>query len=700
MKNNPLSPFFRPKGILLTGVSQDPNKLGYGLARNLVRSGYPGAIHFVNPRGGEAFGKPIHASIQNVPDPVDLAVLLVPPPAVPQAMREVGERGIRAAIVATGGFREIGPEGEQLEEEVLSIANQYGIRFIGPNCVGVVNTHYPFDTTFLQPPGPPVGEIAFLSHSGAICAAVIDWIRGQGIGLSHLISLGNQTSVNEADILPEVAADPKTSVITMYLEGVKNGSQFIAAASAASRIKPVIALKVGRFDAGKRAAASHTGALAGQEAAFDAAFAKAGVLRANTTEELFQWARALAWCPLPAGNRVAVLTNSGGPGVTASDAIEANGMKLADLSQNTVDALAKIMPVAASLRNPVDMLAAAMPEQFAQGLQILLNDTGVDSVIVISPPPPPSTTGAVVKAMLPVIQSNSKPVLFALMGENQIGEGVSLLRAAQIPDYRFPEWAASALGALTRYAEFRRTKLSDVPRPEKMFKTKAAAAITTAQPQAWLSQDQTNQLLEAYSIPTIGLKFAPDSEQAAKVAGKIGFPVVLKLASQDIPHKSDIGGVLLNLANAKEVKHGFDLVMERARQAKPDARLEGVHIQKMANAGQEVICGFVRDPQFGPLMMFGSGGVEVEGLKDVAFGLAPLSVKEAEDMVAATWAGRKMGGFRSILPADKAAVVNALVRLSYLAVELPQLSEMEINPLRALSPGQGAVAIDIRAKIT
>ena len=344
MKKSLFSPFFRPKGIVISGVSQDPNKLGYGLARNLVRSGYPGAIHYVNPRGGELFGQKIYGRIKDVPDPVDLAVLLVPPPAVPDAMEELGQRGIKAAIIATGGFKETGSEGAALEERVFQIAQRYGIRFVGPNCVGIINSHFPFDTTFLQPPGPPAGEIAFLSHSGAICAAVIDWIRGQGTGLSHLISLGNQTSVTEVDMLPEVAADPNTKVITLYLEGVKNGEKFLSEVPKIVKQKPIVALKVGRFDSGKRAAASHTGALAGQESAFDAAFERTGVLRADTTEELFQWAKALAWSPLPAGNRVAVLTNSGGPGVTAADALEMHGMKLADLNRKLQSRAGKIPP--------------------------------------------------------------------------------------------------------------------------------------------------------------------------------------------------------------------------------------------------------------------------------------------------------------------------------------------------------------------
>ncbi len=347
MKTDPLLPFFSPKGVVIIGVSRDPTKLGYALARNLVQSGYQGAIHFVNPKADTLFGKPIYSSVDQVPDPVDLAALLVPPLAVPNSLIEIGKRGIRAAIIQTGGFRETGADGAHLEQECLRVAQQYGIRLVGPNCIGLIDTHLPIDTSFLQPPGPPTGEIAFISHSGAVCAAVIDWIRGQGIGLSNLISLGNEVDVCESDILPIMAANPHARVITMYMESVKDGRQFIEAARETVKVKPVLALKVGRFESGKKAAASHTGALAGAESAFDAAFEKAGVIRVNTTEELFQWAKALAWCPKPGGRRVAVLTNSGGPGVTAADALELNGLELAKLSPVTVAGL-KALPACCS----------------------------------------------------------------------------------------------------------------------------------------------------------------------------------------------------------------------------------------------------------------------------------------------------------------------------------------------------------------
>ncbi len=567
MKKASISPFFSPKGIAIVGVSRDPGKLGYGLARNLVNSGYAGAIHFINPKGGELLGKVIYPSLKDVPDPVDLAVLLVPPPAVPQAIKDAGERGIKAAIIATGGFRETGSEGAALEEECLQVAKGYGMRLVGPNCIGLVNTHLPLDTTFLQPPGPPIGEIAFVSHSGAICAAVIDWIRGEGIGLSHLISLGNQADVNEAEVLPVLAGDKHTRVITLYLEGVKDGRAFIESARSTAQVKPVVAIKVGRFESGRKAAASHTGALAGAEAAFDAAFASAGVLRAENTEELFQWARTLAWSPLPAGNRVAVLTNAGGPGVTAADALEQNGMRLAELSETTIATLKEFLPPAASLHNPVDMLASANEIHYGKSLQTLLDDPGVDAVMVISPPPPPTTTGAIVKTMIPLIQTCNKPVVFALMGNAQIAEGVSLLRAAQIPDYRFPETAASALGALVRYATWRRSQPSRAKTSLKIPVQKARDILkkAAAPKGSFLPGEITLDLMEAAGIPISRLELAPFEDSAVQIAKKMGYPVVMKVASGDISHKSDAGGVILDVKSDDEVREGYRQIIKNCQ---------------------------------------------------------------------------------------------------------------------------------------
>lgn len=710
--NLDLVPFFHPRGVMVVGVSHDPAKLGYGVARNLRQSNYPGAIHFVNPKGGVLFERPMYPHIAAVPDPVDLGVLVIPAPAVPLALRECGARGIRAVIIAAGGFREMGPEGATLEETCLRVAREFNIRLIGPNCIGLLDTHLPLDTTFLPSADLMSGEVAFLSHSGAICEAVIDWASGQGFGLSRLVSLGNQADVGESDVLAPVAEDPHTRVITLYLEGIKHGPHFVEQAAVVTRQKPVIALKVGRFASGRRAVASHTGALAGQEAAYNAAFRRAGVIRAETSEQMFDWARALAWCPLPDRKAwsastaypqgMVVLTNAGGPGVIAADALEAEGLSLAELHASTRAVLRQLLPPAASVSNPVDMLASASPEQYAGCLQVVLDDPAVWGVLVILPPPPMFTAEAVVAEIIPVIQPANKPVVIALMGENLIRRAADLLRAAHIPDYRFPERAASALAMLMRRAERLAEPVAapvrfDDVQPHLVHQVLHRPSMRT---DAWLEPLEISRVLTAYGIPAPRVELALTATEAAALAEQVGFPVVLKIASPDIPHKSDVGGVALNLSDGAMVSERFTTLCERARTLRPQARIMGAHVQRMFGDGQDVIVGVVQDPQFGPLVMFGSGGVEVEGLKDVAFALAPLTWADAEYLLESTWAGRKLHGYRNLPPADRSAVLDVLLRVAQLAADFPQLAEIEINPLRALPEGQGVVAVDVRVRWT
>jgi acetate---CoA ligase (ADP-forming) len=695
-----LTPFFEPTGVAVIGASTNPTKLGFGLARNLRQSGYKGAIHFVNPTADTLLGQPVYPTIGDVPDPVDLAVLLIPAPAVPEAVADCAARGIRAAIIASGGFREIGPEGAALEAECLSVAQEQGVRLIGPNCIGLLDTHLPLDTTFLPPPGPTPGDVAFISHSGAICAAVIDWARGQGFGLSRLVSLGNQVDVNESDVLAPVAADPYTKVITLYLEGVADGRRFVETARQVSCQKPIVALKVGRFAAGRQAVASHTGALAGEDSAYTAAFRQAGIIRANTSEELFDWARALAWCPPPQGRGVAVLTNAGGPGVTAVDALEAHDLELAQLAPDTRERLRQLLPPAASVNNPVDMLAAATPEQYAKCLQLLLQDTAVHSVLIILPPPPMHTAGGVARALIPIIYTASKPVVVALMGERLIQEAIEHFRAARVPEYRFPERAASALAILAQRAEYLALpERIAPPLPDKIDRELAQAALAGQPAGEFLPQAAVYQLLDAYGIPRPAFELARSAEEAVSLAEGMGLPVALKIAAPAITHKSDVGCVLLDLKTAVAVAEGYETVVENGRRADPEAAIEGVYVQPMIPTGQELILGVVSDPQFGPVVMFGSGGVEVEGMRDVDFALAPLTTAEAEALIGRTWAGRKLRGYRNLPPADMDQVVDCLLRLGQLAADWPQLAEIEINPLRVLVAGEGVWAIDGRARL-
>src|SRR5574341_376201 len=453
--NSHISSFLKPNGIVIVGASTTPEKLGYGVARNLVASGYPGGIHLVSQKQGQLFGRPLYTDLAQIPDPVDLAVLVVPNTAMPEAIQSCAKRGIHAAIIVSAGFREAGPEGAALEDECMRIAQVHSVRLLGPNCIGTIDTHLPLDTTFLQPPMPTKGGIAFVSHSGAFCAAIVDWSRRPGFGSSQIVSLGNQADVNETDVLPLVADDEHTRVIVLYMESVSDGRRFVEVAREVTRRKPIVALKVGRFEAGQKAAASHTGALAASDIAFDAAFTKAGILRADSAEQMFDWARALEHCPLPRSRHlhlrqvqvyaagrvvtseasgrietqrlldhrnVAVLTNAGGPGVIAADALEVNDLCLAKLNDATEKSLAAQLPAAASVHNPVDMLASASPQNYADCQKLLLDDANVDSIMVILPPPPMFKTEDVAEAIIPIIQSSAKPVMVARSEERRVGK--------------------------------------------------------------------------------------------------------------------------------------------------------------------------------------------------------------------------------------------------------------------------------------
>ena len=665
-----LRPFFQPEGVVLVGATGDPEKLGFGVAENL--DGFPGAVHFVGRESGVLLGRPVYAGLDEVPDPVDLAVLLVPASAVPDNLEACGRRGIRSVVIASGGFRETGSAGAALEAACSTVAARYGIRFLGPNCIGVIDTHVPLDTTFLRPSGAPEGSIAFLSHSGALCAAVIDWSRDQGFGFSRLVSLGNQADLTETDLLPVVAADPSTKVVTLYLEGIGDGRRFIAAVERADQ--PVVVHKAGRFAAGRRAAASHTGALAGDEAAFDAAFRRAGVLRAPSTREMFDWARTLAWAPPMPGPKVAVVTNAGGPGVIATDALEHHGLAMAELNERTRTTLSEFLPPAAGVGNPVDMLASATPSQYGRVLEAVLLDDNVDAAMVILPPPPRHKPEDVADVIARV--DRDKPVVVVTMGGPSIRAASQVLRAATVPDYRFPFEAAGALGALYRYSTF-------VPHtPCEWFREASMGVIPGA---GWLDQRAALRLVGSAGIPSVPTVDATTSEEAVRAAGSLGYPVALKADVPDLVHKSRAGGVLLGLEGSVEVEQGFRTLNDRHQD------LRGVVVQPMMRGDVEIVVGVVRDEQFGPLIMFGAGGVGVERVGDVAFALAPITCEDMDYLLSSTSVGQE-------LSEGAAKVVSeVIVRLGRLAVEHPEIVEVEINPLIVRS--QEVLAVDARARL-
>ena len=682
-----LSAFFSPKGVALIGASRDPAKLGYAVLRNLVEHGYTGPVYPVNPKANEILGVRCYPSVLDVPDPVELAVIIAPAPTTPEIVEQIGQRGIRAIVIISGGFSEIGPQGVALENQIVEIAKRYGIRLIGPNCVGVIDTHTGLDTTFV-PDMPKPGVITFVSQSGAVCGGVIDWASGAGIGLSRIVTLGNQADLTETDVLEVLADDDNTRVIAMYLEGVDDGRHFVDVARSISLRKPIVAIKVGYTEAGRKAAASHTGALAGTDSAYQAAFHHAGIIRVPHLEALFDAAISLAHQPLPHGERVAILTNAGGPGAMASDALEVHGLHMARLSEEIKFCLRQFLQPHASVDGPVDMLGGADEHDYARALEALLKDPGVDAAIVINVPQALVPAVRIVREIADVVHrlqpslDYGKPVMTCLIGDVSLPEAVEFMRQAELPLFPFPERAAAALGAMVQ-----RRKWLEAPPQISDFKSP-------------ISNTQSPLSNLHLRIPTLTMKLARSAKEAARIAQEIGSPVAVKIASPDISHKSDVGGVQVGLQTASAVREAFKRVTEKARRARPNARIEGVTVQAMARPGREVIVGAVRDPQFGPLVMFGSGGVYVELLKDVSFRLAPVVRSEAEAMIGETLAGKLLAGLRGQPPADKSAVADVIVAVSELVAADERIAELDINPLVAYDEGQGAVAVDVRVATT
>jgi acetyltransferase len=684
-----LDPFFNPQGVAVIGASSNPHKLGYGVVRNLIEYHYRGAVYPVNPTAGEILGRTCYATIADVPDPVDLAVIIVPAKFVTGVVNQCGRRGIRHAIVVSGDFGETGAEGRAREETLVQAAAKHEMRIIGPNCIGTIDTHTPINTTFVVGM-PQVGDIGFVSQSGAMCAVVIDWARGAGVGFSRIVSLGNQVDVSEAEMLSSLADDPQTRVITAYIEGVADGRAFMEAAEAAARRKPVAVLKGGHGESGAKAVASHTGALAGSAEAYDAAFRHSGVLRADTMEELFDWARALAWQPLPKGRRVAVLTNAGGPAILAVDALEAAGLELAVLTEHTREYLRARLPAASSVGNPVDILAGSGPGLYAIALDAMLSDPDVDAALIIQAPQDWFLPASLAEVVAEVAAVHNKPVLASIMGLASVDEALAILHRRRVPNFAFPERAASALAAMIARREWLETPV-ETPAELTGINIKAARAA--------LDRGDFPGALAAYGIALPPTRLAPSAADAVRLADEIGYPVALKLDSPDISHKSDVGGVLLDLADAKAVRAAFKEIVDKARIASPTANINGALVQKMLGGGQELIIGVRRDPQFGPLVLVGSGGVEVELQRDVAMGIAPLSQTQAYSMLDATLAGIRMKGWRGLPPADRPAVIDAMRRLAQIACDFHESTELEIHPLYALSQTHGAFAVDIRGAL-
>ncbi len=691
-----LEAFFRPSSVAVIGASRDPDKLGYAVLANLVEGGFAGALYPVNPKADEILGLKAYPSVLDIPAAVDLAVIVIPYPFVPAVLEECGRKGIPAAVVISAGFREAGKEGLERERELIEIARRYGIRVIGPNCLGVIDTRTPLNATFAAGM-PPGGPIAFMSQSGALGTAVLDMALAGRIGFSRFVSLGNKADVNEVDLLRAWGDDPESRVILIYVEGLPDGQEFMEVARSVTRRKPVVAVKSGVTQAGSRAVSSHTGSLAGSEAAYRAAFRQAGVTRAESMQQLFDYARAFACQPLPPGRRMAIVTNAGGPGILATDALEHAGLELARLQPQTIEALLADLPSAASAANPVDVLGDALADRYAHALELVLADPGVDGVIVIVTPQAMTQIEETAHVVGRAAQGADRPVLGCFMGEARIEAGVRLLRQYGVPNYPFPEQAAETLAAMVAYRQERERPIYEPTRyPVDAAAVQALFEQARREGRVSLGEADARTILQAYGFPVPPSRLAATPEEAIEAADEMGYPVALKIASPDILHKTDVGGVRLNLGSPVDVRDAFDLIVYRAARYVPGARIWGCMVQKMVPPGREILIGVSRDPQFGPLVAFGLGGIYVEALKDVVFRVAPFSRQEAEEMIREIRSYPLLEGVRGEPSADHAAMADALCRVSQLVTDFPEIVELDINPLMVFEEGRGAMALDMR----
>lgn len=711
-----LAKLFRPRSVAVIGASRTRGTIGAEIFHNLIAHGFQGPVYPVNAHAPVVQSVKAYPTIGEVPDTVDLAVVVVPSALVVGILEECGRAGVGAAIVISAGFKETGPEGAAREHELLACARRYGMRLVGPNCLGVLNTEpaVHLDATF-SPTFPPAGRVAFSSQSGALGLAILEHLAALHIGVSQFVSVGNKADVSGNDLIEFWEHDPGTDLILLYLESFGNPQRFTQIARRVGRRKPIVAVKSGRTGAGVRAAASHTGSLAGSDAAVDALFLQSGVIRTDTIEELFDVAILLANQPVPRGARVGIVTNAGGPGIMASDACESHGLEVATLSDATVTALRVFLPREASTRNPVDMIASASAESFEKAVRLVAADPGIDALLAIYVPPivtrPLDVAQAIVRGAAAAAAdatsrgASPKPVITCFMGTHGVPEGLRSLHEGQIPSYAFPESAAIALARVVRFGRWRAEPEGVVRRFDDIDRERANAALRSAAARSdtggtvWLDPRETSELLAAYRLPTPLSLVARDASEAVAHAREIGFPVVLKLVSATISHKSDVGGVALDLRNDTEVRAAYRAIAARLADRGWSDRMEGVLVQPMLRDGIEAIIGMTHDPSFGPVVMFGLGGVYVELLKDVAFRVHPLTDRDARDLVRSVRGYPVLEGWRGAPAGDVPSLEEALLRVSQLSGNHPEIAEMDLNPLNVLAPGRGCVVVDARIAI-
>lgn len=684
-----------PQTVAVIGASRNPEKVGYAFMHNLTRTGFKGTIVPINLEAPDILGVKCYKSLDEFGGKIDLSVIVVGGKYVKQSVQDSIKAGAKTIIVITAGFKEVGTKGAEAEKELVDICKAAGVRLMGPNCLGVLNTHHSMNATF-APTVPPTGHISVISQSGALCVAILDWAASQKLGLGKVISFGNKADLNEVDFLQALAEDKETKVVAGYLESIKEGDKFLRVAQEAAAIKPVVILKVGITQAGAKAASSHTGSLAGADMAYGAAFKRAGVIRAENFEALFDYALAFATQPLPAGNRVAIITNAGGPGIMAADAAETLGFKMPMPSAAIVAKLREVLPPTASFGNPVDVIGDAEPERYIRALELLQEDENIDAIIVVATPQN-MTRPLELAERLAKTHNGKKPLLTAFMGGEEVAAGKAKLMELGIPNYPAPDRAVAALKAMVDYAAWRRRPARIVTRfPVNRRRVERVIQWHVRSATQQVGEVEAKEILKAYEFNILGGALARNSAEAVEAANRIGYPVVLKISSPEIIHKSDFGGVRINLANAEQVRDAFDLMMLRVQRRAPNAYIRGAYVEKMGIKGREVILGMTRDPQFGPMLMFGLGGIFVEVMKDVTFHLAPITQDEAMQMLMGTRSYALLKGARGQAPVDLLAIAGALQRISQLATDYPEIKELDINPFIVGEVGTEAYVADAR----
>ena len=695
-----LDKLLHPDSVAIIGASPDKKKVGYAALKNMLLSGYNGKLFAINPKAdqyGEIEGVKVYSSINDISDHIDLAVICIPPKFIPSLIEDLGKKGVNYAAIITAGFKETGAEGAKLEKKIVEIAQKYGIRVVGPNILGIIDTSAPMNASFAERSAIK-GEVSFLSQSGALLTGILDWSCAEGIGYSSFVSLGNKADLDETDFIDALADDENTVAILAYLESINRGSEFVKVCKEVTKKKPVIVIKSGRSVAGSKAASSHTGSMTGADTTYDVAFEKCGVIRADTTQELFDMAFAFSFMPIPKGNKIIIITNAGGPGILATDAAENFGLELATISPEIKEKMQAFLPSAANFNNPIDALGTAQAEDYGKVLELSLQDEGVHGVIVILTPQA-MTEGQETADKIVEIRNKypEKPIITVFIGGELLGPSIYYLKKNRIPCFPHPERGVRAMASLVEYSNIQ-NRVDEIIPDFAVDKNKVKAIFDEVRKdnRVTLLGTEAIDVAKAYGIYTPDTRLAKTAEEAAELAEKIGFPVVMKITSPDIIHKTDIGGVKLNIKSKEEAITTFDEIMQAAKKHHPDSNLLAIDVQKMEKVGRELIVGSTQDPQFGPLVMVGMGGVYTNYFKDVAFGLAPLSKLEAQHMLQKTKVHTLLKGVRGEKPSDIEAVIDTLLRIALLVRDFNEIKELDINPFFVYEEGSGVSALDVK----